>query len=211
MKSANFCIAHHKLLLILFFVLTAHSCSKTHLRQWCIMGDSAPSKYDAVFLPPPQPQTQRPTVGIARIPPRTGFCSLPCRSFRGLPTFWTSKPLTIITCHLIFYLFTCFRLRLAQQARATTQSAVSQNRSQCGTLSVFCWWTVSLTCAPIRQHILSFCCWRWKCIHTGISFYWKMSLPLVSNWICWHKVHGTNPHNSQNAFPPSQDRILHTS
>lgn len=153
---------------ILFFVLTAHSCSKTHLRHRCIMGDSAPSKYDAVFLPAPQPQTQRPTVGIGRIPPCTGFCRLPCRSFRGLPTFWTSKAVTIITCRLIFYLFTYFRLSLAQQVRETTQSAVSQNRSRCGTLSVFCWWTASLTFLPIRRHILSFCCWRWKCIYAGI-------------------------------------------
>lgn len=119
--------------------------------------------------------------------------------------------LTIITCRLIFYPLTYFRLSLAQQARATTQSAVGQNRSQCGTLSVFCWWTASLTFVPIRWHILSFCCWRWKCIHTGMSFYCNVLLPLVSNWICCHKVHGTNLHNSQNALPSTQDRIPHAS
>lgn len=48
------------------------------------MGDSAASQYDAVLLPPPQPQTQGPTVGVAGLPSRTGLRRLPSRAFRGL-------------------------------------------------------------------------------------------------------------------------------
>lgn len=48
-------IIHHQLIMCktFFYVLTAYSSNKAHVRHWCIMGDSAPSKYDAVPLSTP--------------------------------------------------------------------------------------------------------------------------------------------------------------